>query len=326
MRKKAILALGCTLTISSLSGCVPSRTIENSAYDIVDQYIYDSMRDSDDYFNPYEEKQEIDRGINKSDLKDASQYKPEYATEPSTEETSEEETTEEETTAPTTEASRETSSSNSSSGGDYYVAPTTASYVESTAAEEPTRQSGNTSSIVDTHESSSSTNSSGTTDDSSSPEKRKNPASVVINGSKYDTYIAIDGYYRGNKAKSRINRYNSNHTIEYDTDYPTGYEPVIVQFTVTAGENTPNGEAYLVPDIRVRDTSGASFNEVAIPVFIMRLGKYNDENSKTKSYDAVFEIPEDAAGFQVLFGTSNGSTYRFKSTALDENYDDEEED
>lgn len=337
MRKRALLLMGVLTVLSSVTGCSSMiKTVDNSAYDVVDSYDYSSMRDQDKYFDPLEEKRNIDRGVYKGDIKDeALAYAPEYPTEPET-------TAEDPEFVPSVWPTGKpyTGPYNNNSQVNQNVSQTQAAVKETTAAAKPTEaqtKNNNTSSITvndstsssgssssGSSSSSSSSSSSNKNDDDDTPEKRRNPASVIINGSKYDTYITIEGYYRGNKAVSKLNKYNARNAIEYNMDFPDGYEPVIVQFTVTASENAPNKTKTLIPEVRVRDESGSSFDEVPTYVSIMRFGDYSDDNSETKSYEAVFEMPEDEDGFQLIFGASNGNTFRFKSSSLDESYEEED--
>ena len=288
---------------------------------------YSGMRDNTDVFDASEEKENIDRGIYKGGIKDGvlAEAIPEYPTEPETEP---EETgngssdsdpytivgnhisTGKGGSSSSSSSNKNNNSSSSTTAADKNNAPT-----NNTIADKNNTSSVNTSDISSNTEDKDKNNSS--TDDDKNPEKRKNPASMIINGTKYNVYITIEGYYRGNKALRKLNSYNGKHAIEYDMNIPSGYEPVIVQFTVTAGENIPNDDNTLIPEIRVKNGSGKSFDEYPTYVNVLRMGDYSDEDSETKSYDAVFEMPSDEDDFQVIFGSSTGNTYRFKSTQLD---------
>lgn len=316
-------------TAVALSGC-QIKTVDNSAYvGMADAYDYSGMRDNDKVFNAEEEKENIDRGVYKDSIKDEvmANAVTEAPTEPESE-TSTEETEPfrvvgnhmSDTKVENKDGSSISKNNNSSKNNNNSSNKNNSSTTETTAAP----KKNNTSSI-DTNVKSDTTDSSKNTDKTDtndSPEQRKNPASMVINGSKYNVYITIEGYYRGNKALRRLNTYNSTHAVEYNMDIPSGYEPVIVQFTVSASDTIPNKNNTLIPEIRARDGSGQAFADVPTTVTVLRMGDYNDKSSSTKSYDAVFEMPADKNDFQLLFGASNGNTYRFKSTLLDSSTED----
>ena len=334
MRKKALIVVSALTVLTCVTGCSSMiKTVDNSAYDVVDSYDYSGMRDQDEYFDPLEEKRNIDRGLYKGEIKEeAMAYKIDYPTEPETTEAETKSSSEEskefiESVYPT--GKKYTGSYDTAKKDNTSKSNNTNSSINNNSSNSSTTKKNNTSSITVDDSSSKSSNSSSSksgysSDNDDTPEKRRNPASIIVNGSKYDTYITIEGYYRGNKAITRLNRYNSKNTIEYNMDIPKGYEPVIVEFTVTAGENTPNSKKILIPDIKVRDSSGSSFDEVPTYVNVMRMGSYSDDNNETKSYEAVFEMPEDEDGFQLIFGSTNGNTYRFKSSSLDESTNEDD--
>lgn len=326
MKKNSLILMAALTFVLGLTGC-QVKTVDNSIVSgMADDY--SGMRDNTDVFDASEEKENIDRGIYKGGIKDGvlAEAIPEYSTEPETEP---EEIKDEiihvigdyyaggnsqgvsgNSSSSSSSNKNNNSSSSTTAASDKNKAPT-----NNTVADKNNTSSVNTSDISSNTEDKDKNNNS--TDDDKNPEKRKNPASMIINGTKYNVYITIEGYYRGNKALRKLNSYNGNHAIEYDMNIPSGYEPVIVQFTVTAGENIPNDDNTLIPEIRVKNGSGESFDEYPTYVNVLRMGDYSDEDSETKSYDAVFEMPSDEDDFQVIFGSSTGNTYRFKSTQLD---------
>lgn len=327
--RKARVVLLTSLMLASLSGC-QVKTVDNSAYvGVAEAYDYSGMRNNDQVFNAEDEKQNIDRGVYKDSIKDQAMADgvPEYPEE--TEETGEDE--EYTIVGSVTNKNQnikddESSSGNSSSSGNRNNSSNNNSSSSGNKNNNETKAPNkNNTSSIDTNVSNANSEdkdkNTNKTDDDDNPEKRKNPASMVINGTKYNVYITIDGYYRGNTALRRLNSYNSKHSVEYDMDLPSGYEPVIVQFNVSADEKVPNDDNILIPEIRVRNDSGQKFEddgEMPTRVSVLRMGDYNDENSSTKSYDAVFEMPADEDGFQLIFGSSSGNTYRFKSSSLDD--------
>lgn len=332
MKKRALVVLAATAIAFGISGC-QVEPIDNSQYDVVDGYDYSGMRDNDKYFSAVDEKQNIDRGVYKDGIKDdvmsnaVPVYPEETEVDPATQETeryriigdlwSDD---------PSLQGNKESSSSGSSSSSSGSSSSNSSSSsnnstTETIAAAGPTHGTGNTSSINTSDSSSNSGNNSNKNGSSNSssdnPEKRKNPASMTINGTKYNVYITVEGYYRGSSALRKLNTYNSKHAIEYNLDtIRKGYEPVIVQFTVSAGENIPSANNTLIPEMRVKDAGGQSMSDLPIRVDVLRLGNYKDDSASTKSWDAVFQVPEDEDGFQVIFGSSNGNTYRFKSSQL----------
>lgn len=164
------------------------------------------------------------------------------------------------------------------------------------------------------------------THDQDYPKIRENPATIIINGTKYNTYITVKGYYMGATALRKLNGYNGSHAVEYNTDIPDGYQPVIVNYTVTASEGMPNESDTLVPETRVRDSKGAEFDDIPTHVSFLRMGNYNDDSSTTKTWDAVFEIPEDEDEFQVIFGAKSGNTYKFRSSEFEASDTEDEDD
>lgn len=310
--------------VLGLTGC-QVKTVDNSIVSgMADDY--SGMRDNTKVFDANEEKENINRGVYKGGIKDEvlAEAIPEYPTEPPETE-AEENGANDDNKDPyhivgnhiSTDKVEGGSSNknNSSSSSTTTSANNNNAPTNNTVADKNNTSSVNTSDISSNTEDKDKNNSS--TDDDKNPEKRKNPASMIINGTKYNVYITIEGYYRGNKALRKLNSYNGKHAIEYNMDIPSGYEPVIVQFTVTAGESIPNSGKTLIPELRVKDGSGKSFDDYPTYVSVLRLGDYSDEDSETKSYDAVFEMPSDTDDFQVIFGSSTGNTYRFKSTQLD---------
>lgn len=332
MRKKALVVLAATAIAFGISGC-KAEPIDNSQYDVVDGYDYSGMRDNDKYFSAVDEKQNIDRGVYKDGIKDdvMSNAVPVYPEE--TEDSATQETERYRIVGdlwsddPSLQGNKESSSSssgNSSSSNKSSNSSSSSSNkstTETTAAAGPTHGTGNTSSINTSDSSSNSSSESSSSGSANSsadnPEKRKNPASMTINGTKYNVYITVEGYYRGSSALRKLNTYNSKHAIEYNLDtIRKGYEPVIVQFTVSAGENIPSANNTLIPEMRVKNGSGQTMSDLPIRVDVLRLGNYKDDSASTKSWDAVFQVPEDEDGFQVIFGSSNGNTYKFKSSQL----------
>lgn len=348
MKRKALALIALSSMIMGTTGCsmMEIKKIDNSAYNSVASYDYTSMRDTVETFNPIVEKEVVDRGVYKEHIKDeALQYDPYYKLDDSKTDTHVLEDFEDDDWKLVTlstgevitmaeykkrqEAEKKNSSSgssSSSSGSSSSSSGSSSSGSSNSSTAETNPANGTTIIAVNGSNSSSSSSSSSSSNKESTPAERQNPASVVLNGTKYTVYVNVDGYYRGNKALRKINSYNIKHAVEYDTDILNGHELCIVNFTITAGTNVPSTKSTMIPDIRVRDSRGDDFDdEFPTYVHVMRLGNYKDDGNDTKSYDAVFEIPSDADGFQMIFGASSGNTYRFKSSSMDSKYDLDED-
>lgn len=152
----------------------------------------------------------------------------------------------------------------------------------------------------------------------------KKNATVKIGSDELNARIVVKRILRGGSAESIVSSSNSNLPGQFPTDLPNGYDMVAVKFTVTL-ETAKSGVA--IPTVRVRNLGGTNIESVATKVFMIQPEDedYTD-STETKTYWVAFKIPDTQGAFALHFGESGGQSYVFKSSAIDiEGYDKDDD-
>lgn len=135
-------------------------------------------------------------------------------------------------------------------------------------------------------------------------------ASISLDGSDVLVKIKVNSIKRGKEAKKVLENVKDEEWKSFAEVTNIGYDLVIVNINITLPKTIPEYPEECIPDIRVRDINGKLINNEAIYVYVGELGRYNN-SGLTKTYDVVFEIPENVKQYMLQFGTYGKENYTY---------------
>ena len=135
-------------------------------------------------------------------------------------------------------------------------------------------------------------------------------ASISLDGSDVLVKVKVNSIKRGEEAKKVLENVKDEEWKSFAEVTNIGYDLVIVNINVTLPKTIPEYPEECIPDIRVRDINGKLINNEAIFVYVGELGSYNN-SGLTKTYDVVFEIPENVKQYMLQFGTYGKENYTY---------------
>ena len=147
-------------------------------------------------------------------------------------------------------------------------------------------------------------------------------SSIKIDDDEYQVKIIVKEIVRNTRAIAYISDSNGNLPGEIHTDdIPDDFEWVVVKFTVKSEDS--NLDTVVRPLVRVKTNSGGNpETDTATRVFYIQPQVTNESDSE-KTYYVAFWLPDSQKVFTLYFGDASGSVYKFKSSAIEKDDDDD---